>query len=463
MTTPERCFFIVGAALLASALLFVPILEPAFVREHLWCFDHFRGFPLGLRASLAILGFAICFDRINTVVWELWRRAAAPFGSPQRSRGIRPVLFGSILFTLFWLLRNRNFSLGDSAILLRYMKQVTLSKGYNVTFDEPLELLVHSGLFRLLHHWIGWDVERTYVLVSCLCGVAFVFLAIRIWNRIGTKAVPRQIVLGIFLSMGSMQLFFGHVENYSIVAVGMLSYVVLANAYLENRVRLIWPAIAIAFSFSLHVLAGWLFPSLLYLWLAKLRKRTPRENLNELFAAGAGFLAPIFGTIALCLSLGEPLERFKATHFAGMYFVFLLDESSRWFHFQFLSAGHLVAILNQVVLVALPGVLALAYVAIFYRDQIDLRDPFLHFLVLVASFFQIFAATWNPNIGPYKDFDLFSVVGLGYGLLGAYLLTRIRTSTSGPRRAGIVIMTFSLIQSSTFIVSNHGPLVEAVR
>ena len=66
---------------------------------------------------------------------------------------------------------------------------------------------------------------------------------------------------------------------------------------------------------------------------------------------------------------------------------------------------------NELALVALPGLLALLGVVLFARRQVDGKDPFLRFLVISTVFVQLFASTWNPELGAYADWDLFSVAG----------------------------------------------------
>ena len=194
-----------------------------------------------------------------------------------------------------------------------------------------------------------------------------------------------------------------------------------------------------------------MFPSLLYLWLAG----RPGQRLRSLSLAAPAFLIPIGATVLLTLALGVNLDAMGDTHFAKLKFIFLIGPDNPGFRFSFLSSAHITAILNQVLLSALPGIMALLFVGIFYRRRIDWRDPFLRVLVIAAFFLQVFAATWNPDIGVHRDFDLFAVIGFGYTLLGAWLMIRTVRPFPVLEHAGLAMVVLSAVLAGTLIGVNH--------
>ncbi len=67
-----------------------------------------------------------------------------------------------------------------------------------------------------------------------------------------------------------MELFFGYIENYSLMTLGVLVYAYLAVLYLRGKTALVWPATALAVTHAFHPSTIVLTPSLLYLAFAPL-------------------------------------------------------------------------------------------------------------------------------------------------------------------------------------------------
>jgi len=297
-------------------------------------------------------------------------------------------------------------------------------------------------------------VEETYALLSALCGVGFVLIMLVLWRRLAPDPGRRIVALGLIFSIGTMQLFFGYVENYTIVATGVMLYVLSAHIYLRGRGHIVWPALTLSVSFCFHVLAGWMFPSLLYLYLVRVRKCTRLENLLRFGSMALAVLLPIAATIGYCAYLGVSPKYIKGTHLWHMKFIFLLNKSYRYYQYPMFSLRHLVDVLNELVLTSLPGVMALGFVGFFHYRKVDLGDCFLRFLLLSAVFLQVFAISWNSDLGAYRDWDLYAIMGFGYALLGAYVLVQTVPNRQQVQYVGLIFIVLSLSLSGTWVIYN---------
>lgn len=451
----ETLYLAAWATLMVAAMLGTPELPATLVRQRLWAFQHLRGMSIAVRVGLSILAVLACVPqvrgRVAAILASILAKARG-FPAPRGATLLLPVLS----FPLFWLLRQRNFNLGDAEHLIQVLTRDVHTRGYHLTFDEPLELYLHSAAYRWLHAAFGWRVEDAYALLSALSGVGFVAIAAALFK--GTGRARRLVALGLIGASGIVQLFFGYVENYTLVATGILLYVLLAWRYLEGRCRLAWPALVLGSSVCLHVLSGWLFPSLLYLCLAG--ARTTRDRLKNLATAALAVIVPVAATVGFCAWLGVSPAAIKATHLWRMKFIFLIDPSDRMYKYPMLSGAHVVDVLNELVLAALPGVIALGWIGVFHRREVVSADPMLRFLALVAVFVQLFSVSWNSELGAYLDWDLFGFVGFGYGLLSAWILARQIRSEASVRHAGGAIIVLALCSTGPWVVGNHRQVVQ---
>ena len=430
----RRVVFALLYALAAFTLVVVPMLPRETLERHAWAFVHLADLPvIGRLALLAVmLACAHAFRPPHA------RRVVA---IAQRLTTAHPratmAAIAAASFALFWIFRDTNFELGDSALLIRVLTRDVHARGYHIRFDEPLELYVHSVAYAWLHRLAGWDVARSYALVSAIGGVAAVGALTAYCARLTPRLEGRILAFALFVTSGFFALFFGHVENYTLVLLGLIVYLLVADMVLARRVPLFWAALTLSLSLCLHALAGFFLPSLAWLWLEI--RTDGRGGLRDLAMAAIGLAIPVAATFVLCAALGVGPEQVGNTHAAALKFIPLLDRDYVNFQYSFLAPGHVAAVWNQLVLTALPGLLAIL-VALWQRFASGPGEPLLdargRFLVAFAACGQFLALTWNPDLGAYRDWDLFAVVGLGYAALGAYLVARV----PGAARAALPIV-----------------------
>ncbi|MEE2662801.1 MAG: hypothetical protein VX681_01675 [Myxococcota bacterium] len=437
----------------AAVLLLAPLLPEPLLRRDLWAFEPLRELPLALRAGLAAalaatlhprvrVGFARAVDALAERT--AWRRAAVI--------GAVPLLLG--LFSVF---RQRNLRLGDGAILALLIEQRVHLEGHLVGYDEPLELYLHSLAYRGLHAAFEWDVMASYALLSSLAGVAFALAMVVLWRdaREGTP-VGRAVVVLLSLATPSVQLFFGYVENYTLVALASLVYAIAGLRSLERGLSPLWPALALGVAISLHVLAGWLGPSLLYVWWRHARARAAWGRIGLLAGMGATTLLPIAATIAWLTAVGVPIAALGETHLAALKFIFLVEPDAPYFIYPAWSAAHWRDIANQLALTSLAPLLVIAALVPAARSQgAQLRgDLRLHFLALGAGFLHLFGISWNAENGAYNDWDLFALAGFFDAMLAARLVQRLLVDDAGRVALALPAVGLGFALAAGFVWAN---------
>src|SRR5512144_3244701 len=171
------------------------------------------------------------------------RKLGAGFRLPKRIPAILlEVLVAGLSVSVFLSLCNR-FINRDGLNLFSKIPRDVARYGAHLTHDEMLELYVHSRLYYYAHGAFGWSVGKCYQVASAVAGGGFVLLLVRASRAWAPQS--RLAFVGLVLSCGFVQLFFGDVENYTLVTLMILAYLVAADRYLNGRAPLWWPSLAL--------------------------------------------------------------------------------------------------------------------------------------------------------------------------------------------------------------------------
>jgi hypothetical protein len=303
--------------------------------------------------------------------------------------------------------------------------------------------------------------------------VIFVRVLLELANWLGRDRVERVLLFGLIASLGTMQFFFGYIENYSLMAVGVLIYIWLAVRAVRGEVALLWPATALALTHAFHPSTIVLAPSLLYLaWLIPdppspfpAREggaapplllsgdaRRAGRGVRSLLQIALPYLLVLLGVIAFMTAGGHALDALLGADAPGggdrNWFVPLFAASTRWEHYTMFSLGHLLDITNEQLLIApaiWPGMLL---AAVFTWGRLPRRDPAFRLLLLLALLYALLTITWNADYGGQRDWDLFAPASLPAALLLGYTLARAlpeRRALSAASWALIAVQFFRLL------------------
>lgn len=233
----------------------------AFAKPGWW--EPFRE-PIVLAAfgCVVLVAAAIASQARGRSAWLQWV-AASP-----RQRLAVSVAVASIAAVIFFLFRSGFVNIDGTSY--RWMIPDVVAGRFTASVDEMLERQVHAWLWQLTHGLWGWSVRLTYQVTSAVAGALFLLVLWPLSRRLAPGA-PRLFAL-LVLGGGYLQLFFGEVEHYSLVAVAILGYIYLAVRHLNGEVSLVAPTMALALAMSFHMLAGFLAPSLVFLYARAMRR-----------------------------------------------------------------------------------------------------------------------------------------------------------------------------------------------
>ena len=164
-----------------------------------------RWLLLTLAALLALPPVSRLLVRVGTAPA---RRAAAALA------GVPAWVWIALLVAATWLLRSQALS-GDGPATIEH-----LQRGELINHKEPLDRLVTALVYRAGYALTGWDAGTAIALVSIAAGALFWVGLLRLARWRPVSGAGGWVVWALVGTTGATQLFFGHVENYSLLTRG---------------------------------------------------------------------------------------------------------------------------------------------------------------------------------------------------------------------------------------------------
>jgi hypothetical protein len=435
--------------------------------ETFWSVWPYTFLPAWLGWSLALLVGALTLPPVNQTIANalerLWRAWPAKHA---RKRWF--ALIALLAGLLFWLARLGHLRWGDSYMLSVALAYPDLELRVVYNWQAPLTVFLHQRLWQFVAEpLLGWPVEQVYAAVSIICGMIFVYVLLNFVTRLGRTGLEAAALAGLLLSTGSMQLFFGYVENYTIVSLGLLATLFLAWQSLHGDLRPLWPVLAFSLTNAFHPSTVFLWPGLwLLAWLCWRRGYVSGRGialqtiLPPLLVGGMVLLLMASGGHGLSALLGVD----RPGGGDGLWFVPLFETTTRWQHYTMFSTAHLLDWLNIHLLISpfgLPIILLTLWTG--YRFRLTLFErhterDYAYFLGVTAAMYLLLTWLWNPDYGGRKDWDLFAPSAFVYTLLAGYLLVHTLTRPEKLRVAALFVVAVCWLHTGAWIFANTQPL-----
>ncbi|UCE18425.1 MAG: tetratricopeptide repeat protein [Gemmatimonadota bacterium] len=371
------------------------------------------------------------------------------------------VFLALVFFVLFWLFRSQTHFLGDGYIRLR-----SVAIGNQFIWAEPLDSHIHYLVYNALHSAFGWTSDRTYALVSCLIGSLFV-VALVPFSSVLVKDISRRVfIFCAVLLMGSVQLFFGYVEDYTLVLFLLLIYIFVSVFYLQKRCSLFFPAFVLSLAVCTHTSAIIFVPSLLYLFIYEVKKgKSRKRSLLSLGEVACGIALPIVLLLIHVEHVGFSLDHFKKEFTAGSHilpFLAVKDDPNA-FRYGILSLTHLSNITNEIILVAPVGLL-LGFSLLFRGGELRRKNnPVSIFLLWLAVLALVYIFFLKPDKGASRDWDLFAICSIPWTLCVAYLFAMSSIGKEKFLRMGLILLCVGFFHTFPWIVVNASEEVSIER
>ena len=388
--------------------------------------------------ALAALTLALAGPRLplpNRMPWGRWWARAVL------------ALAAGMLFVLFPL---NHLKWGDAKILFEAIPHPTFHLTY--VWQAPFDVFLHAKAWALGNRLFGWpNPVPAYRIIGCAAGVLFVWLLLGLVRWLGRNRSEYVLLAGLVVTLGTMELFFGYIENYSLMTVGVLLYCYLALRTLAGKTHLVWSALTLALTHAFHPGTIILAPSLLFVAYQVVRREgcSQRAWMRAALSVALPMIG-VFGAVVALMTTGKHgLDALLGVDFPGggdrRWFVPLFQITTEWEHYTMFSSGHLIDIINEQLLVAPVVWPALIICAVFARSRLPWRDDRFHLLLFMAVSYLLLTLVWNPDYGGQKDWDLFAPAAIPAALLLGYVLPRVL-----PERRALAAASWALLASQGY-------------
>ena len=406
------------AAAMAVAALFSslpPRSELWLPEDAVWSMLHLPWAPLAALGVLSVL-----------LVRTLRMPAAPPAGPPLSRRAVLAVTAPAC--ALFLALPDNSRS-GD---FVRIMHDI--SNGVLLLKAEPLgpaffQAAAHAVVGLGLPPIAG--LQWVIALVSALAIPAIASVSRTLAGGTGLEGW----VLAAVASAGSSALFFGHIETYTVPAVLMLAFVAASLRSLDDGGAAV-PCLLFAAACSFHMQMLILAPCLaLVCW--RVSRRT--ESLRPWLQAAAFAAVPLALLQLLCLAYPPP---YAQSYGGGDGRMLVLGE-------RLLSGVHWTSVFNRLCLYSPAALPALLLAPMAWKGD-RLQSAFL---LLLAGGWGAFLVLWNPDLGSFKDWDLYAPGGFAFMLAAVLLALRLPPGCRRPALAAMAAL--NLGRTLPFVADNH--------
>ncbi|NNE09289.1 MAG: tetratricopeptide repeat protein [Gemmatimonadetes bacterium] len=400
--------FLLSMALVALAMVlsFAPL-------DSLWSLSNGADLPLLMKLVWIVCGLAI-------VPWSYWmersyararRRAMTVPDGPTFVTLL--LLAAAVLFTVF---RSVNHYLGDGWLLLGFVLEdwapLERRPGWGtIMFHRVIaDLLARAGITKP-------DLPA-FQFVSSVAGLVYVLGAHRFASFVATLrggATARATYWIAFLLIagaGSMQLYYGYVENYSLTNLFILLFLVEGVRSIHGAGDLRIALLCLVLAGALHLGAIIFWPAVLYLLLH--------------LAGEKRWLKP-----AMIVLLGLLFVVFPTISELQIHRMFVSWTKIRYHAFGYLWPGHGIFVGNLLLLVLPAAVCFLLFVrrgrpcdsknegASASPESEAVRRSADFFLFASTMSALVFSFSMHPYLGP-RDWDLFSFFAAPMSLWAGY-------------------------------------------
>ena len=448
------CIAIQLIVLLSIGLHLMAPLLPEAAAWSVWPYTALPS-PLAWLGGLAVASLVL--NPVNDAVGRWFQRLGRFLSSKLQigpAAGNKRAWFGMIALGMaipFWFFRIRHLLWGDAYFIVKSLSYTGPDRPvwtiYN--WQSPLSIFLHAQLWFLLNPVPGVGVDTLYAITSVLSGIGFVYVLLLLADTLGRDWAQKATIFGLVITTGSIQLFFGYVENYTVVSLGLMLSLYLAIRALQGEMSLVWPSLALAATNAFHPSTIVLWPALVYVaW----RVSGGRSSTGDKAAEWAKLVVPpvlVFVGLAALMTAGghgpgAMLADDRPGGADGIPFVPLFRVTTEWQHYTMFSPAHLLDWANEHFLIS-PFGLPLLLLALFNavvsrrraarssqnngRSGANLRatpgdSGITSFLTVASLAYLLLTFVWNPDYGGRRDWDLFAPSAFVYTLLAAYLLAR---------------------------------------
>lgn len=382
-----RRFLVIAFALFAGYLI-LSVTASFFPESFLWGVHQLAFFDPVTRCILVAVAIVLALPPVSKRIITLIENYTARVKSAMVPVPLLIILVGAGGALIFYRFRIVTDMYGDSRTLLSSLS----GRSYGIVDlfrpgeNEPLSRLAHQMISRLA----GMDLKTTFQIVSSVCG-GFFLMAVCLFVKNPRMSVPGKMLAVLFLvGSGTNQLFFGHIEDYTLVYLAIILFLMLGWNAFEGKPGYGLMIILFIIGIRLHMEMILLLPAALYL---------AAYVLGEKYPAVKRWIEPKWIMLYVCASLicavisyyfifhAYQLSTDVQTERASKIFLPLRNPLPYPHVYSLLSLNHLSDVLQEYLLTVTPGALIILCLGVLMVRRISWRNPKIVFFCACGILF----------------------------------------------------------------------------
>lgn len=360
--------------------------------------------------------------------------------------GLRFYVFLLICALLFIGLQTQTHLLGDGDLFLREL--ATLDD--NQEWIRPNRSPLIYALIQFLNHIPNISSLLAYQIYSWTSGILYVFVAILFSKDTNLSKSESALLFSSILSTGLIVQFFGYVENYALLFPAILLFIFLGLRTLNQESHIFIFSAFTGLLLPIHFVTISLVPAFcvaLHFALVNTQIKKPSSYILKF-------------TFCLMLSAAVTLIVFTGVHFD--FIAYLQKSKSSHFlpifdmehKYHFFSLFHILDITNLLLLTCPFG--CITFFILVPNHKLSLFPKYI-FLISASFFPFLMIAFANPEIGFFRDWDIFSLIAIPITILAFNLLRDHCPSPNSLSQIGTPIVATAMLHTILWIGINITP------
>jgi hypothetical protein len=433
--------------------------------KFLWGVNHlaFLGNTARIEVFFIMLGL-ILFPFSASIITPKFPTSFFSFSNSRKTKLIISLCFGIVGTFIFYHFKIATDIYGDAHAIVGDATIPKNWKAESLLQYKKTELLSFA-FHDVLSHFLNINLQLTYQIVSSLCGGIFLAIYFYFVQSQNGSSKWKTLALLVGCSSGVNQLFFGHVENYTIVYLLIIVFLILGwNLFDERKGFGLMTAIFIL-GVGFHLEMVLLSPALLFAFLYVNQEKYPFFKKLVTIKSLLLFLVSTFisGIILYFFVFrADILSGVSVEEMRNKIFLPLNDPLPPPHNYSLISQSHLSDFFQELLFTVSPIALIICCSAAIFHKKINWREPKKIFFLLSSLFFLLFNFTVNPLLSMVRDWDLFSLASAPIIFFALSFLVEVFSLIKDARRENMfisIILVPAILSSTIFYINSDGQKV----
>jgi len=393
---------IIAAVIVYYIMLLLYLLVSFNPDSRLWGLNWWGYFPIWVPLALFLIGLVIPVILYKYLNLNQTEKIDVDDQAESKNKYIYITSVMVICISLsYYFLRVKTHFLGDGYGLLTML-------GTNMASYHQLreygESLIHLWVYNILKTPGEYGALLSYRIISIAAGIAFLFTLVIAARKLYSETKVQILFIISLISGGYLLLFFGYVENYSLLLWSVTLFT-LTGLLIVNSIINRWYILPVyILSIFFHVIGIVLFPAVVYLLL---QNSKIGSRISKLKPLSWFLILLVVGSLASIVFY----YFYNNYYFFRFSFVPLFENRFTVESYTLFSFNHILDFINLIFLL-IPGIIVFIIWMIISKSVNFIRNKDNVFLVILSISVLGVAFIIDPKLGMPRDWDLFAFAGI---------------------------------------------------